>query len=115
MKSCIGENIKNLRENMYLTQSRLAHFLKVDQSLISKIEKGEKEISTDMLEKISCLFGVTIDSIENGNVETSKLLFVLMDKDMETICAINCIALNVNFMNKLLNGKDNNSSIDILH
>ena len=115
MKSCIGENIKNLREDMHLTQSGLAHFLKVDQSLISKIEKGKREISTDMLEKISCLFGITIDSIENENVETSKLPFVLMDKDMETICAINRIALNVNFMNKLLNGEDNNSLIDTLH
>ena len=111
MKPCIGENIKNLRENMHLTQSNLAHFLEVDQSLISKIEKGEREISTDMLEKISCLFGVTIDSIENDNVEASKLSFALRakdlnEKDMETICAINRIALNVNFMNKMLKGED---------
>ena len=64
-----------------------------------------------MLEKISCLFGVTINSIENGNIEISKLSFALRakdldEKDMETICAINRIALNVYLMNKISKGED---------
>ena len=36
----IGENIKALREQSGFTQSNLAKYLNVDQSLISKIEKN---------------------------------------------------------------------------
>lgn len=33
-KTVIGESIRTLRENVNLTQSNLADFMKVDQSLI---------------------------------------------------------------------------------
>jgi len=46
----IGENIRILRDNAGFTQGNLAHFMGVDQSLISKIEKGERGLSADMLE-----------------------------------------------------------------
>ncbi len=35
----IGENIRVLRDNVGLTQSNLSQFMRVDQSLISKVEK----------------------------------------------------------------------------
>ena len=47
----VGENIRHLRELARFTQDNLASFLDVDQSLISKIEKGERCLSSDMLEK----------------------------------------------------------------
>ncbi|MDD4396548.1 MAG: helix-turn-helix transcriptional regulator [Sphaerochaetaceae bacterium] len=46
----IGENIRILRDNAGFTQGNLAHFMGMDQSLISKIEKGERGLSADMLE-----------------------------------------------------------------
>ena len=49
MASIIGNNIKKLRDSMGFNQSTIACFLNVDQSLISKIEKGERSISVDML------------------------------------------------------------------
>ena len=67
MANTVGVNIKKLREEMKLNQSNLANFLNVDQSLISKIENGERSLSIDMLEKLACLFGVTIDEMENEN------------------------------------------------
>lgn len=36
----IGEKIKRLRETAKVTQTQLAEFLSIDQSLISKIEKA---------------------------------------------------------------------------
>lgn len=48
MANIIGNNIKILRDNMGFSQSTIARFLNVDQSLISKVEKGERSLSTDM-------------------------------------------------------------------
>ena len=103
----IGENIRTLRENAGFTQSSLANFIEVDQSLISKVEKGERSLSADMLEKLSALFGVTMEQIETPDVETSKLSFAFRGSDfsveeMEAISAINRIALNSEFMRIIL-------------
>lgn len=105
----IGENIKALREQSGFTQSNLAQYLKVDQSLISKIEKNERPITSDMLDKLSALFGVTTDSFNGESIPTNRIAFALRaseinEDDLETISAINRIALNSNFMTRLLGG-----------
>ena len=107
----IGDNIHVLRENAGYTQTTLARFLNVDQSLISKIEKGERSISTEMLEKLASLFGVTVDEIEYDHISKSNLSFAfrgndLNAKEMEAICVINKIALNSELMSVLLKRAD---------
>lgn len=109
MTNIIGENIKSLRERAGFNQINIAHFLDVDQSLISKIENGERNLSADMLEKLACLFGVTVETMENTRIEASTLSFAfrasdLSAKDMEAISAINRIALNSEYMAILLEG-----------
>ena len=107
MENIIGNNIKVLRENIGYNQNNIAQFLEVDQSLISKIEKGERNISVDMLEKLACLFGVSVKDIKQNKIESSKLKigFRACDltlEDMKTISAINRIALNMEYMDGLL-------------
>lgn len=103
----IGNNIQVLRENAGYTQSSLAKFLQVDQSLISKIEKGERTLSTDSLEKLASLFGVTLKQLTNDRVSTSQLSIAFRGADftveeMEAISNINKIALNSDFMQGML-------------
>ncbi len=112
MANIIGENMRVLRERMGFNQMNIARFLDVDQSLISKIEKGERNLSTDMLEKLACLFGVSVEAIEDGKIETSTLSFAfraadLTAGDMEAISTINRIALNSEYMAGLLKGAKN--------
>lgn len=103
----IGEKIKQFREQSGFTQSNIANFLDVDQSLISKIEKNERTLTSSMLEKLATLFGVTVESILNENEPAKGITFALRaneisTNDLETISAINRIALNLKFMSKLL-------------
>lgn len=105
----IGENLRILRDGAGYNQQSIASFLGVDQSLISKIEKGERSISTDMLDKLSSLFGITTSAVVNDVVVVRPLSCAfrcsdLSSSDMETISAINKIALNSEFMNSLLEG-----------
>ena len=102
----IGDNIRKLRENAGFSQTNIAAFLSVDQSFISKVEKGERPISSDKLEKLATLFGVRFDVFEKDNVEPSKFAIAfrgsnLSGEDLEAICAINKIALNLEFMSNL--------------
>lgn len=106
-QNIVGKNIRHLREVAKFTQESLAEFLDVDQSLISKIEKGERVLSSDMLEKIATLFGVSPEQIENESSIVPKLSFAfrgneLTVSEMKAISAINKIALNSEFMSVLL-------------
>jgi len=107
----IGENLRVLRESAGYNQTNIAIFLGVDQSLISKIEKGERNISADMLDKLAALYGITTSTIVNDVVTGKQLSCAfrcsdLTSDDMEAISAINKIALNSEFMTKLLKKDD---------
>lgn len=49
----LGHNIKTAREHSRLTQSELAKFLGIDQSMVSKYESGERAMGSDTLERIA--------------------------------------------------------------
>lgn len=49
----IGKTISNLRETRHLTQTDLAEKIGTTQSVVARIEKGEQNLSTESLAKIS--------------------------------------------------------------
>ena len=57
----LRNNIVNLRESRNWSQKELATRLGIDSSYISKIESGNRKVSTSELDKISSLFNVTTD------------------------------------------------------
>jgi len=57
----LGEKIQNLRKSRGMTQKELASFLGYSESYISYIEKGERKMNTDDLQKIAKLFSVDLD------------------------------------------------------
>lgn len=105
----IGNNIKLLREQSGFTQSNLARYLKVDQSLISKIEKNERALTSDMLDKLAALFGIAVEGFYQDTIPVNRISFALRaseidEDDLKTISDINRIVLNLNFMTNMLGG-----------
>lgn len=95
----IGKKIKELRENSGLTQSNVAEFLSLDQSMIAKIEKGERNISLYLLEKIAILFCCSLKEVLANNDLKPNLTISFRAKDtnsedLECLSVINKIAIN---------------------
>lgn len=72
----IGEHIKKLREEKEMLQKQVASTVGVHPSNYSKIEKGEREPSIEVLDKLAKLFGVSIDQIVHLDENTPKEVIV---------------------------------------
>ena len=106
----IGERIKSLREESKLTQTKIAEYLSLDQSMIAKMEKGERNITSDVIEKLSALFCCTVDYILFGENQEQKCVVScrtsnLTSNDLKSLAIINKIVLNQFEMDKMLEGR----------
>lgn len=102
----IGNRIKSLREKAKLTQSDVARYLSLDQSMIAKMEKGERKITLDVVKKLSALFCCTVDYILTGEdadqVHTISFRTNNLDaEDLKALARINKIVLNQFEMDKM--------------
>jgi transcriptional regulator with XRE-family HTH domain len=101
----IGQKIKKLRKKNKLTQKQIADFLDSNQTYISKIEQGKKNININSLEKIANLFGYSINYFTNKNNKNHKYdpikqtlkLYVknITNEDLKVMENINKIAINI--------------------
>lgn len=108
----VGAKIKKYRLESNLTQNRVAEFLSMDQSMVAKMEKGERSISSDVLEQLASLFCCSIDSLISDDVEESRCFIAfrsnsLSSEDLKSLAVINRIVINQFEMDKLLKGEDN--------
>lgn len=101
----MNELLKKLRIENNLTQKEVADYLDVDQSLIAKIENGERNIQTSQIEKLSDLYGY--DILNDKKQDAIKIAFraVNISSDLDSIAKIKRIALNLMFMEDIKNGK----------
>lgn len=102
----IGEKISQLRSDSGITQKLLAEYLSVDQSFVSKIEKGERQLSLDMLSKLATFFGCELEYFTNDGVEHTPMSIAFRAdafgvEDLKTIAVMHKIALNLKFMDKV--------------
>lgn len=103
----IGLKVKELREKAGLNQTQLAQFLEVDQSTLSKCEKGERQFQVDHLERLGSLFGFTLTDLMNEEVVVKPLRIAfradgMQIEDLAAIADIHRIALNLDLMRTLL-------------
>ncbi len=106
----LGKKIKKLREEMGLTQTQIADYLAVDQSYISKFEKGERVMNADILSKLAALFCCPVpDLLSDDNTDPccsiSFRASSVKGEDLESLSMIHKIAMNQFWMDDLL-GED---------
>lgn len=108
-QNTLGETVKRLREKIGLTQAHIAEFTGVDQSLISKIENGERAMSSDMVDKLSALFCYPLLSATSEAQKDESYSFAFRTtgieaSDLFALAEINRIALNQKLMDTIAGG-----------
>jgi transcriptional regulator with XRE-family HTH domain len=82
----VGSRLRQLRKERHLTQSELARQIGIQQSDLSRMEKGEYRVSLDNLFKILTVFDVAInDFFETHEPADSQARRPLSQEDMQTL------------------------------
>ncbi len=73
MSTKIGKRIKQIRQSMGISQTELARRIKyLNQSQVSKIEKGDRKATVQDLVEIAKALGVSTDEIIDDSGGRSK-------------------------------------------
>lgn len=101
-----GDTFKTIRENNKITQSQIAKYLNVDQSLISKFESNERVLSIDLLEKSADLFGCSVrvffeNDFSKPELKTAFRIAGSNLLELEDMAMINRIAMNLSMLEEL--------------
>lgn len=103
----MNERLKYLRKESKITQDQLAQFLSVDQSMITKLENGTRRLCITMVDKICSLFGYSEEFLLGESDDYIPLNFTFRStgieaEDLESIAEVNKIAVNLKYMNELM-------------
>ncbi len=101
-KEELGRRLGELRQRFSLTQENIATYLGIDQTLVSKIESGERNIDSYDLESLADLYMVSVDDILEGTCENRFNISFRKDayskEDLFALAQINRIVMNQDFM-----------------
>ena len=98
----IAQNLKKLRKEKGLLQKEVANAVGVHPSNYSKMEKGERDVSIEVADKLAKYFGITLDElvhmdgkipdevtiIDKSTTERIKLIQELEEEDKNAIFRI---------------------------
>ena len=81
--------------------------MNVDQTTVTKLENGTRSLNVAMLEKICSLFGCSESYLLGEDDAYIPLRFAfrsngMQTEDLESIAAINKIAMNIRYMNEMM-------------
>lgn len=62
----LNERIKNMRNELHLSQQYVADFIGINRSAVAEIESSKRSVSAEELGKFGVLFGVTTDELLYG-------------------------------------------------
>ncbi|HIY02626.1 MAG TPA: helix-turn-helix transcriptional regulator [Candidatus Blautia faecipullorum] len=99
--------LKQLRKESKITQEQLANYLDVDQTMITKLENGTRNLNVTLIEKICNLFGCSDAYLMGEDDGYIPLNFAfrsngIQTEDLESIAAINKIIMDIRYMNEMM-------------
>jgi HTH-type transcriptional regulator, competence development regulator len=99
----IGEQIRKLRETQGLPLRKVAAVLDIDQSILSKIERGERKATKEQVIQIAKIFNVDEKDLLI-NYLSDRVLYDLRNEDLATD-ALKVAEKKIKFMTKNQDGK----------
>lgn len=100
----IGKRIKALRRDNNYTQKQVADFLEIDQSYLSKIEKGERNLNEVTFDKLCNLYNCSASYLlgNSDEYESPKVAFRADEKvDLVAISKMNQVMNYLKVLRKL--------------
>lgn len=99
----IGGQIRKLREDQGLPLRKVAAELDIDQSILSKIERGERKASKEQIIQIARIFKVDEKELLI-NYLSDRVLYDLKDEELASD-ALKVAEKKIKYMTKNQNGK----------
>lgn len=65
IKLKFGQRLKQLRKEKGLSQEKLANIAEIDRTYLPSIEKGERNVSITVIEKLAIALNITIKDFFN--------------------------------------------------
>ncbi len=81
----VGARLRSLRKERHLTQTELARQIGIQQSDLSRMEKGEYRVSLDNLFKILAVFDLAFDDLFNEEQAVAEPRRALSQEDMQIL------------------------------
>ena len=63
IKKIFGKNVRKLREKQNITQEKLAELCNLHRTYIGGIERGERNVSLENIQKVADALGVKIEHL----------------------------------------------------
>ena len=74
----VGQNIYRLRKNSGMTQAQLSEQLDITPAFLSRVERGEKMVSTNVLQALTDVFHVSYDGLMLESHDRPGILRIVM-------------------------------------
>ena len=81
----VGARLRTLRKERHLTQTELARQIGIQQSDLSRMEKGEYRVSLDNLFKILAVFDVSFNDLFDEQQTAAEPRRALSQEDMQIL------------------------------
>ena len=102
----LAARLVDLRKSAHLSQDQVAKYLGIDQSMLSKMESGERSIGVSVLEDLASLYCLSAYDLANSGDITEKMKLAfrakeLTSEDLINLARVNKIIINQRFMDNL--------------
>ena len=98
----LNNNLKAIRKKKGLSQQEVAEYLGIDTTSYGRLERGDRKISADRLNKLASYYNTTISNLIDGlneSIDNNKL-------NESTIDIIEYLKLENAFLRSSLKAKD---------